>query len=293
MNSKLWTRNFTLITVASTLGAAGTIAGGFALSFLVFDETGSTLAAALIVAIQLIPYIFVPLFIAPIMDRLPRRVFLIAGDIANGLLICAMGLWLLFFDFSYIGYLTVSLILSCLGSIDELAFTSLYPELIPEGAEQKGYAVSSSVYPVLQVIMMPLSALLLDTLGVALLLVGQGICSLTAALVESFIRIKETKQAPQETYTLQAWIGDIREALLYLKKERGMRSIYEYMAVTNGIANGLGPVLVAFFRTFPGMTAALYSLFSVAEFAGRTLGSAVQYRIKLPKKKRYGFRDET
>ena len=51
MKPKLWTRNFCLVTLASTLGSAGAIAGGFALSFLVFDETGSTLAAALIAAV--------------------------------------------------------------------------------------------------------------------------------------------------------------------------------------------------------------------------------------------------
>ena len=61
------------------------------------------------------------------------------------------------------------------------------------------------------------------------------------------------------------------------------------MAVTNGVANGYAPILVAFFRTFPGMTALMYSLFSVAEFFGRTLGGAVQYRTEIPPKKKYGF----
>ena len=41
---KLWNRNFTLLMAATLMGAMGGIAGGFALSFLVFDETGSTLA---------------------------------------------------------------------------------------------------------------------------------------------------------------------------------------------------------------------------------------------------------
>ena len=75
----------------------------------------------------------------------------------------------------------------------------------------------------------------------------------------------------------------------YLKKERGLRSIYGYMAVTNGVSSGFSPILVAFFRTFPGFTAAMYSAFSVVEFAGRTIGSAMQYRIKIPAKKKYGF----
>lgn len=287
--AKLWTRNFRLVILASAMGTLGSIAGGFALAFLVFDETGSTLASALIVAIQLIPNLLLPILIAPVMDRLPRKSFLVAGDAANAVLLAGMGIWLLLFDFSYVGYLAISLLLSCLGAIDELAFTSIYPELIPEGAEQKGYAVSSMLYPVLKVIMTPLAAVLLDTIGVAWILIAQSGLSLAAAVTESCIRLDETKRKQHTPYTPRAWIEDIREAVQYLKKERGLRSIYGYMAVTNGVSSGFSPILVAFFRTFPGFTAAMYSAFSVVEFAGRTIGSAMQYRIKIPAKKKYGF----
>ena len=286
---KLWTRNFRLVILASAMGTLGSIAGGFALAFLVFDETGSTLASALIVAIQLIPYLLLPVLIAPFMDRVPRKSFLVAGDAANAVLLAGMGIWLLFFQFSYVGYLAVSLLLSCLGAVDELAFTSIYPELIPEGAEQKGYAVSSMLYPVLKVVMTPLAAVLLDAIGVAWILIAQSGLSLAAAITESYIRLDETERKQRTPYSLGAWIEDIQEAVQYLKKERGLRSIYEYMAVTNGVANGFSPILVAFFRTFPGYTAAMYSAFSVVEFAGRTIGSTIQYRVKIPEEKRYGF----
>ena len=287
--AKLWTRNFRLVILASAIGTVGAIAGGFALAFLVFDETGSTLASALIVAIQLLPHLLLPVLIAPFMDRLPRKSFLVAGDIVNAVLLAGMGLWLLFFNFSYVGYLAVSLLLACIGAVDELAFTSIYPELIPEGAEQKGYAVSSMLYPVLKVIMTPLAAVLLDTLGVAWILIAQSGLSFAAAITESFIHLDETERQHRTPYSLQAWAGDIREAVQYLKEEHGLRSVYEYMAVTNGVASGFSPILVAFFRTFPGFTAAMYSAFSVVEFAGRTIGSVLQYRIKIPDKKKYGL----
>ena len=287
--TKLWNRNFSLVILASTMGTIGGIAGGFALAFLVFDETGSTLASALILAIQLLPFLFIPIVIAPIMDRLPRKTFLVMGDVANSFLIFGMGLWLLFFDFSYIGYLALSLLLACLGSVDELAFTSIYPELIPKGAEQKGYAVSSMLYPVLTVIMTPFAAVLLDTFGVAWILIAQGGLSLLAAITESFIRLDETERHHSEPYSLQAWASDIREAVQYLKKERGLLGLYEYMAVSNGVDTGFSPLLIAFFRTFPGFTAAMYAAFSVVEFIGRSIGSALQYRIKIPDKKKFGF----
>ena len=287
--TKLWNRNFSLVILASTMGTIGGIAGGFALAFLVFDETGSTLASALILAIQLLPFLFIPIVIAPIMDRLPRKTFLVMGDVANSFLIFGMGLWLLFFVFSYIGYLALSLLLACLGSVDELAFTSIYPELIPKGAEQKGYAVSSMLYPVLTVIMTPFAAVLLDTFGVAWILIAQGGLSLLAAITESFIRLDETERHDSETYSLQAWASDIREAVQYLKKERGLLGLYEYMAVSNGVDTGFSPLLIAFFRTFPGFTAAMYAAFSVVEFIGRSIGSALQYRIKISDKKKFGF----
>ena len=82
MTKTLWTKDFIRITLATSLGAAGGIISGFALSFLVFDETGSTLASALVVAIQLLPGAVLPLLIAPLMDRYPRKPFLVGGDTA-------------------------------------------------------------------------------------------------------------------------------------------------------------------------------------------------------------------
>ena len=75
MKSKLWNRDFTLLMAATALGAAGHIMGSFALSFMVFDETGSTLASALILAIQVVPAVFVPFVISPVMDRLSRKTY--------------------------------------------------------------------------------------------------------------------------------------------------------------------------------------------------------------------------
>jgi MFS family permease len=145
------------------------------------------------------------------------------------------------------------------------------------------------LYPVLQVVMLPLAAVLLDLLGVGFLLIGQGVLSLAAAFTESFIRMQETNRIKQESYSFKSWAKDVQEGIQYIKKEKGLHSIYEYMTVSNGVFQGTSPILIAFFRTAPGFTAAMYSLFSVVEFIGRTIGSALQYRIKIPNKKKFGF----
>lgn len=289
MRKTLWTKNFTLLIAATVCGSIGGIAGGFALSFLVFDETGSTLASALILAIQFIPGFVIPLIAAPWMDRLPRKPFLVAGDAINGILYALGGIYLLYCPFSYTGYLCFSLLLASLGSFDSLAYNSIYPRLIPAGMESKGYAVSSMLYPVLQVLMMPLAAVLMDKLGVAWILIIQGGLSTLAALIESGIVLQEENHLNGEAYTFRMWRQDISEAFVYLKQERGLRSIFDYMAVTNGVAGGYGPLLVAFFRVTPGLTSAMYGLFSAAEFIGRSLGGLLHYNVKIPEKRRFGF----
>lgn len=289
LENKLWTKNFSLLITATTLGAVGAIAGSFALSFLVFDQTGSTLAAAVILAVQMIPGLLIPVFFAPWMDRFPRKPFLVAGDLINGILYALAGGYLLFRPFHYAGYVCFSLMLSCLSSFDSLAYNSIYPNLIPKGLEEKGYAVSGMLYPVLNVLMMPVAALLMDTIGVAWILIGQGSLSILAAIIESRICLTEENRLQGRRYTPALWRQDLKDGFAYLRQERGLRSIYAYMAVTNGVARGYGPLLVAFFRTMPGMTSFMYALFSVAEFLGRSIGGAFCYQGKIDKKKRFAF----
>lgn len=289
MNKKLWTRDYTLFIVATIMGSVGVVASGFALSFLVFDETGSTLASAIILAIQLVPVFIVPLIAAPIMDRFPRKPFLMAGDAINGLMYAVAGTTLIFFDFHYVGYLLFSLLISTLGTFDGMAYNALYPNLIPEGCEQKGFAVSGTLYPMVTVIMTPVAAILYEKVGVGVILLLQGGLSIAAAITESFVKVEETDRIHGEKFSFQMWWSDIRAAVDYLRGEEGLKAIYNYMAVTNGVGNGYSPLLVAFFRTAPGFSVVMYSAFSVAEFAGRTLGGIFHYNKEISRRKRFGF----
>ncbi len=288
MKNTLWTRDFTLITVATVMGAAGGIAGNFALSFLVYDETGSTLASALIIAMNVVPGFVIPLVAAPFMDARARKPFLVAGDAVNGLLYALAGLYLNSHEFTYTLYLAFSLLLSSLSAFDQLAYNSLFPKLIPPGCMDKGYTVSSMVYPVMQVLMAPAAAWLMEAVGVGNILIIQGALSLAAALIESRIKVREERRG-RARFSLSAWLADIREAVDYLRRERGMLNIFAYMAVTNGVASGYSAIFVAFFSITPGLNAAMYSLFSVAEFTGRALGGVVRYATKMPREKRFGF----
>ena len=137
MKQTLWKKNYTTLIAASALGCIGNIAGDFAISFLVYDETGSVLASALTFAIGLIPGFVIPLVAAPRMDRLPRKPFLVWDDAISGALYLLAGAYLLRMPFTYSGYLVFKLLISSLGALDSLAYDSIYPKLIPSGMEKK------------------------------------------------------------------------------------------------------------------------------------------------------------
>lgn len=290
MNSKLWTRNFTLLIAGTVLGSAGAIAGMFALSILVFDETGSTLATALTVAIEMIPGFLVPLVCSPLMDRLPRKPVLVAGDAVNGILYGLAGIYLLNFEFSYLGFLVFTLIISTLGAFDQLAYISFYPKLIPTDAEEKGYAIFGMVYPIVMVVMTPAAAFLVDTLGIGWILILQCGLSLVSAGLENFIEIKEAPYRKGDgLFSIRQWRDDFKQGMDYLRKHPGFLNIFVYIAFSGGISSGYGPIIVAFFRTAPGFSLAMYSFFNVAEFVGRTLGGLVHYHSKIPAKRRFSI----
>lgn len=285
----LWCRNYSLLILASTIGSIGGIAGSYAMSFLVFDETGSTLATGFLTALQIVPYFLVPILAAPWMDRLPRKPVLVGGDLIGGILYGLVALYLRNFEFSYGGYLVFSLVINCVNALDSLAFHCIFPKVIPAGFEDKGYTVSAMLYPVLNVLMMPLAALLMDKIGVANILFLQSGMSILAAVTENGIIIEETHACRPEKSGFSLWLQDFKDGICYLREEKGLLNIYAYDAIANGAYSGIGPIMVAFFRTTPGLSAQLYAFFSAAEFIGRTIGGMFRYRTNMKPEKRRKF----
>ncbi len=288
-SSKVWNRNFTLLIGATTCGCCGAIAASYGLSFLVYFETGSILASALIIASRLIPSFLLPLAAGPFLDRFARKPVLVWGDVCNCILYLVMGFWLMFHEFSYVGYLFYSILLACAGSIDELAFNSILPMTITKGYEQQSYAISTMIYPMLNVIMVPAAALVMQTIGIPVLLIGQGICAGLAALIESRIYLENDQGSGSGRFDFQAWLSDLKEAVAYLKGEPGLLSFYTYSAVSNAMVEPQNLVLVAFFSSTPGLTPLTYSLFSMFECAGRTGASLLQYLKTMKRRRMYGF----
>ena len=133
----------------------------------------------------------------------------------------------------------------------------------------------------------PLAAFLYAKLGVEVLILAEGVFLLIASAFES--RIDHVHQRRQEAPSLRQYMDDLLEGFRYLKREKGVRSIFDYMAATSAAGNGVGVMAMAHFQTAKGLTTAMYGLLTSAETIGRLIGSAVHYLFKIPEDKRYAL----
>ena len=282
----LWTKNYTTIMVATALGALGNVSLSFAMSFFVFDETGSTLASSILFATQMIPGVVIPLFVSPVLDRYPRKPFLVFFDGLFSLIYLLAGIWLLVRPFDYIQYLIWSLIFASVGELDSMSYNALFPKLIPEGMEEKGFTISSMLYPIIAVIMTPAVSVLYRKVGLSNLLFFQAFCSLLACLIESGIEVEETTVEGTKL-SLRQWWGDIKETARYLKGEPGVLWQTVYSSFTNGTATGYETLSIAFFSTTAGFTPEMYAVSEAVLLLGRTIGGIKLVRKETPKEKKF------
>lgn len=288
MKNTLWTKNFTIITLGTVISAVGGVAMGFALSFVVFDNTGSTMMMALFAAASSLPGIILPVLLSPYLDNFRRKPVIVGLDYLSAVIYLLFGLYLLKHSFSLPLYLLFSLLCGSIGSVYNLAYESLYPNLIPEGFAQKGYTVSGMLYPTVTMVMTPVASILYTRLGLGVLCLGEGLLLAAAATVETQIRVEEHTK-PGGKFSFGDYLGDFKEGFRYLKKEKGLLRIYGYMPITQGISQATEPLIRAWFRTAPGLNLTMYALFTTAEFIGRTVGGLIHYKVEIPPEKRFSL----
>ena len=232
----LWTKDFTSITIATILTAVGGEAMNLPISLLVFDETGSTFLSALVLICGVLPDVVLSVLVAPLIDKGGKKKWIVGLDIVTAVLYAVMGLYISGHAFNYLLYLIFVLAVGTISVFYRLAYDAWYPNLIPNGMEQKGYAVSNTIYPLVIIAMSPAATFLYEKISMAHIFYLVAGITMVSVIVES--RIHEEKEEAQDDYTWKQYCQDIREGFHYLKKEKGIRNIYTYMSITSGVSDG-------------------------------------------------------
>ncbi|MCE5236505.1 MAG: MFS transporter [Clostridiaceae bacterium] len=307
MNKKLWTHDFTILTLGTVVNMFGNAISGFAMGLLVLDYTNSTLLYSVYLVFNNLPRVVMPLIAGPYLDRFSRkRIIYLLNFFAAGIYLAVsllVGRGLL----SYPLILAFTMLVGTVDSVYSVAYDSFYPMLISEGNFSKAYSISSLIYPLATTIMVPIAGVAYGTVGITPLFVFNAATFFLAALFQTRIRAKEAHmgEAPQKGFSAGRYAEDFKAGLAYLRSEKGLFTITVYFCVSTLVSGAAGALLLPFFKshtfavpeslsfllrfvkTEGGLGVGIYSLvMSVATF-GRLIGGAVHYRFHYPVDKKF------
>ena len=280
--SKLWTKNFTIITLGTAVSLFGNVISGFATGLLVLDFTGSVFLFAIYMILYDLPRIVMPQLIGPILDKFSRRKMIYTLDFMSSAIYGIFGLILLHGDIGFVPLVIGCALLGTISSIYTVAYDSFYPLLITEGNMGKAYSISSTMESLLMIVT-PLSAFLYHKIGIAPLFFINMASYFIAAVFETQIKVEEKYVIKkEEKFSLRQYKETFREGIEYLKLEPGLMAVALYF-MFNSLSGGAGMIIgLPYFREVYGTTGEyIFMLIGGSMMVGRLLAGVFHYRHKL------------
>ncbi len=288
----LWTRDFTIITLGSVVSMLGNALSGFAMSLMVLDISGSTFLYAIYVVMYTLPQLVMPMFGGAFLDRFSRKKMIYTLDFVSAGMYILMGVVLRTGWFSFPLFAVYCLILGSVQSVYMVAYESFYPMLITEGNYQKAYSIAS-VLETLSNFMIPISTFLYKQMGLAPLMLVNGVCFFVAAVMETRIGaeesyVEEQKETRDEEISYgRQMLRDIKEGFRYLGSEKGLLAIAAYFAVSSMCGGVSGVIVLPYFKnTFTDGEYVYMLVWGCSVFA-RAIGGSIHYKFQIPAKWRY------
>ncbi|MEG0578811.1 MAG: MFS transporter, partial [Niameybacter sp.] len=220
-------------------------------------------------------------------DRGSKKKWIVGLDLLMMVLYLGMGVWATQIGFNYGMYIVFVLMVGTISVFYRLSFSAWYPDLIPVGFEQKGFAVSGMLYPLITICMAPVATFLYQQVSISMIFYSVAGLTLISVIAEMCIQEKRCHRS--EKYTLKMYFKDMKEGFMYLKQEHGVKNIYTYMSITCGASEGVTVMTQAYYQTQPMLSITMLGFLKSAEMLGRVLGGMIQYKFVIPANKRYAF----
>ena len=300
VGNRLWTRDFTIITLGSVVSMLGNSLSGFGMSLLVLDYTGSSFLYAVYVAAFTLPQLLVPIFGGAILDRFSRKKAIYTLDFVSAGMYCLLAaiLFLKWFNFPVLAIFCF--FLGIIQSLYIVAYESFYPLLISDGNYKNAYSVAS-ILETLTALAIPLASLMYNGVGIAPLMCMNAGFFLVAAIMETQIKAEE-KYVEKQREDLEkerrqgrnltapgTFLRDVKQGFAYLWKEKGLLCIAIYFAFSSFSSGASNAITLPFFKDNFADGEYVYSLVWGLSVVGRMIGGFIHYRWNIPTEYKYGI----
>lgn len=288
MQSKLWTKDFTILTIGSAVSMLGNAVSGFALGLLILDYTNSTFLFALTLVIYTLPKIVMPMLAGPYLDRFSRKRIIYILDFISTAIYFLIFILLILNILNYVLIIILAIIIGTIDGTYLVAFDSFFPNVVEKHNYSKAYSISSILYP-LSAVMIPVAAYFYENFTLAPLFLFNAITFLIAAIFETRIKAHESHITEDTTkgFSFAKYKEDFKFGIQYLKQEPGLAAITAYFVVMAFSDSSYGTLVLPFFKNNPEFGVMIFTYVMAFAVIGRLIGGLLQYKFKYPPKKRF------
>ncbi len=287
---KLWTKNFTIITVGSVVSMFGNNIANFALSLFVLDSTKSTLMFALYMIVNTVPQLILPSLAGPFVDKFSRRKTIYTLDFISTGIFALLAFLALINHLDYLIVVSFSAVLGAMNSVYTVAYESFYPMLISKGNFTKAYSVSSTL-ECIPPFLIPVSIYIYKRTGMAPLFAINAVTFLIAAIMETKIsNIKENYvKQNDETFGFSQYKQNLMAGFKYLKEDKGLMAITIYFLITSFASASTEILGLPYFKETFKNGEYIFMCIYAATFIGRITGGSLHYKLRIPSSKKFSI----
>lgn len=189
MKKKLWNKDYVLLLQGMGVSQFGDILYSLAISYYVYNQTGSTFLMSLIASISMITRTVLLPFSGAIVDRLNRKKIVVWMDLIRG------GIMLLFAYLSYKQQLSTSLILICsvicatCNTLFSPAVNTIIVDILNKTTLVQGQSIYNGTRSTIDLIGNSISGAIVAFFGISPIILLNGLSFLISGITECFINV--------------------------------------------------------------------------------------------------------
>lgn len=285
MNDRLFNRDYILLVQGSLFSSFGYVLYSAAISYWVYQETGSTALMGILSAISMFVNMFLLPFSGTICDHTSRRNVVAGSDAVCGICFTTAGILAVTGRLSIPVIVVAAVLSGVCGSFLHPAAISLLSDIVPKKEFIRGQSILSGGNSLLQLAGQAISGILIVAVGAPLLILINGICYFISALTEIFIHNypgHNTDEKINFSLVRRGFLDSGRDFL----SDRILFVFSVEVIVINFMCSGAYTLLVAY-TLDNGMTTEQYGYIGAVISCGGLLGMLIVGIVQIRPERRF------
>lgn len=286
------------LLTAEAVSTAGTRMSAIALPWLVLRSTGDPARTGLVVLVEVLPMVILQVLGAPLIDRLGAKRVSVVGNVGAGLALGCVPLLALAQDLALVPLLCCVFVAGLLRGPADSASQILVPA-VAENAHMpldRVTALVDGAQRAASLLGAPLGAALIAAIGSSQVVAIDAVTFFAAALligvaVPRAAGVTRDPAAVRADGTADGYVAELRAGLVYLVRDRLLRSIAGMVLLTNLVDAGVSGLLLLVWARDRFGSATPVGLVGGVFGGGALLGALVLTALgpRLPRRLTFGF----